>query len=77
MGLHVKVGSLSYKLEDYMTSNQNRFNYKKESSSKLVSDVILSGRRNAAGHNTDAYAATNTQSYAELITGTDSLCLGN
>lgn len=43
-----------------MTSNQNRFNYKKESSSKLASDVILSGRRNAAGHNTDAYAATNT-----------------
>lgn len=43
-----------------MTSNQNRFNYKKESSSKLASDVILSDRRNAAGHNTDAYAATNT-----------------
>lgn len=60
VGLHVKVGSLSYKLEDYMTSNQNRFNYKKESSSKLASDVILSGHRNAAGHNTDAYAATNT-----------------
>lgn len=56
-----------------MTANPNLFNYKQESSSKFVSDVILSGHRNAAGYNTDTYAATNAQSYAELITGTDSL----